>query len=105
MDNTHTIAWLAGLLEGEGSFNKGIPSRPIQAAITLEMTDEDVIKKVAKLWDVKYCKPRVRNIKWKQTYKLHVRGTRAMKWINEIYPYMGIRRQKKLDEIIVHCTK
>jgi len=105
MDNTHIIPWLAGLLEGEGFFGIGYPSRPNQASISLEMTDEDVISKVAELWNVQYCKPKVRNKKWQQTYKLQIRGQRAIKWMEDIYPYMSIRRKERIDNIIINCKK
>jgi len=103
MDTTLINAWLAGLLEGEGYFGKGYPSQPKQASIALEMTDKDIISRVSKLWGVKYCAPRVRDSNWSQTYKLQIRGARAIKWMKEIYPYMGLRRQARIDEVLKHC--
>ena len=37
------IAWLAGLLEGEGSFMPGPPSNPRMPIICLAMNDADVM--------------------------------------------------------------
>ena len=51
------LYWLAGLLEGEGSFMRGPPSRPNMPAIAIQMTDEDVIQRVAQLWAVCYTAP------------------------------------------------
>src|SRR5712664_747929 len=42
--------WLVGILEGEASFIKGPPSRPYCPYVCLQMSDEDVIARVASLW-------------------------------------------------------
>jgi len=39
--------WLCGLLEGEGSFMKGPPSRPQYPVISMCSTDEDVMQRVS----------------------------------------------------------
>src|SRR5215207_1825287 len=41
------VFWLAGLLEGEGSFLKPIPSNPGRPIISCRMTDRDVVELVA----------------------------------------------------------
>ena len=46
--------WLCGLLEGEGSFMKGPPSRPQYPILTVTSTDEDVLQRVSKLFGVGY---------------------------------------------------
>lgn len=43
------ILWLAGLLEGEGCFNYRADRK--QARVTVEMTDRDIIERVARLFD------------------------------------------------------
>ncbi len=40
------LHWLAGLLEGEGSFMVGPPSDPRRPAIAVQMTDEDVMRRI-----------------------------------------------------------
>lgn len=49
---TRDIDWLAGLLEGEGSFSGGRGKRG-SLSIDLVMTDQDVVEKVARLWAAK----------------------------------------------------
>jgi hypothetical protein len=51
-----TLHWLAGYLEGEGSFMKGSPSTPNQPIITVSSTDEDIIRKVAGIFERTYPK-------------------------------------------------
>ncbi|MCA1643648.1 MAG: hypothetical protein LC785_17285 [Acidobacteria bacterium] len=57
--------WLCGLLEGEGSFMKGPPSRPQYPALSITSTDEDVIQRVASLLAVSYCRVTKRREHWK----------------------------------------
>lgn len=53
MEN-NDLHWLAGLLEGEGSFMKPSPSSPNCPIISLQMTDEDIVKRVSLLFNCKY---------------------------------------------------
>ena len=50
------LTWLAGLLEGEGSFLKAPPSDPNCPRISLEMTDKDVVERAALLMQGKAVK-------------------------------------------------
>lgn len=91
--------WLAGLLEGEGSFSPGPPSDPNSVRITLSMTDCDVIARVAGLWKVSYHEVReARSIErgWKPAYHVSLRGRRAAALMHELLPHMGERRQSQI---------
>lgn len=94
------LYWLAGLLEGEGSFLKGPPSRPHSPIIALEMTDKDIMKRASQLLETKpyFCKARVEG--WKPTYKLQLRGTRAAITMKIFKPLMGLRRQAAIDRAL-----
>jgi hypothetical protein len=39
------LAWLAGILEGEGSFIKPVPSAPRLAVVRISTTDRDVVER------------------------------------------------------------
>lgn len=98
-----TLYWLAGILEGEGSFGKGIPSKPHQISITLNMSDEDVVARVAAIFKVKYhaSKQSEEIAKgWKTTYRTNLRGVRAHDWIALLYPMMGQRRQTQMQRAL-----
>jgi len=95
-----TLYWLAGLLEGEGSFLKGPPSEPHQPRITLTMTDEDVICKVSKLWEVKYHwvnRKRSAEKGWMPAFIVSLKGSRAVSLMQKLHPLMGARRQNQID--------
>ncbi|MFC5598480.1 hypothetical protein [Deinococcus cellulosilyticus] len=95
------VAWLAGLLEGEGSFLDAPPSSPRSPRLVVSMTDLDVIEKVARCFGVSYVKNDRRNPeRWKTCYVVKISGTRAMAMMKLVYPYMGQRRRQKIDEIL-----
>jgi hypothetical protein len=93
------IAWLAGYLEGEGSFGPGPPSCPKYPRVTLQTTDEDVIQKLAGYFDKSYQRLTPRN-GWKVCYVFTMSGSRAVKLMKLIYPYMGQRRKKQIDKAL-----
>lgn len=100
------LAWLAGLLEGEGSFCKAPPSESNRPRISLQMTDKDVVEKVAKMFGVAYMYPR-RHVgtTWKQCFQVVLRGKRAIELMKHLYPYMGERRKSRIDEVIASYTE
>lgn len=100
MNNNEQIAWLAGLLEGEGCFMNGYKTRPNQSAISVEMKDKDIIERIANMWNAKFhpCKPRKDH--HSITYKVHIRGEKAREVMKKVLPFMGIRRSKKIQKIL-----
>lgn len=96
------IAWMAGLLEGEGSF--GLDNRsqkryknftsPPGVYIKISMIDEDVIEKMAKLVNKNYFSPTRVTAKNKNVYTLHI-GDRAtlLVLLPRLFPYFGKCRQ------------
>jgi len=91
--------WLAGLLEGEGSFLAGPPSAPNSVRIELTMTDADVVARVAGLWHVAFNevrRERCREMGWKPNFFVHLRGKRALELMERLLPLMGERRQGQI---------
>lgn len=89
--------WLAGYLEGEGSFQASPPSDPNTPYITVSSTDEDVIVRVAALFRVCYTRPKRRHAHWKQEYRVTFRGGRAADMMRRLRPLMGGRRRRQID--------
>jgi len=97
------LYWLAGLLEGEGSFLAGPPSAPNSVRITLTMTDADVVARVAALWGVAYHEvrqSRSRLMGWKPNYYVHLRGKPAADLMQLLLPLMGERRQRQIERAL-----
>ncbi len=89
-------AWVAGLLEGEGCFSfTGAGRFP---RITLQMTDEDIIKRVADYFDVSYGHRPAKTSKHKDVYQLAITKTsKLIDCYTNLYPFLGKRRRQKLD--------
>jgi hypothetical protein len=106
--NDKTLYWLAGYLEGEGSFIRGTPSNPNQPAIAVTSTDEDVIRKVANIFGVSYWratgKKRLLKTHWKPAYFTRVRCSRAVALMNLLHPLMGQRRREQIERALASYT-
>lgn len=92
--------WIAGVLEGEGCFSP--QNSKYYSSITVEMTDEDVISRIASILNVNYYKCGKKNVLrgWKQSYKINIRGLSALRIMKEIQPIMGERRSAKIQECL-----
>jgi hypothetical protein len=87
-------AWIAGILEGEGSF-AFTNNWPV---LHIQMTDKDVMEKLSSYLDVSLTKPRVLK-SGKICYQFSLRKTDKIKFItDQIYEYMGERRKKSIDD-------
>lgn len=105
MLTTKEIAWLAGLLEGEGcfelcrtKFRSGNPyNRP---RITLASTDKDVVEHTAKLFGSVVSPPRRRPGR-KPIYNTKCLGDKAIGWMQTLFVLLGERRRRKIKDILV----
>lgn len=85
------IAWLAGILEGEGYFasHRGSPY------IKVDMTDRDIIARIAALAGMAVRGPR--QPKGKPTYKpvwsCYISGHKAIGVMLTVYTHLGARRR------------
>ncbi|HEV7845466.1 MAG TPA: hypothetical protein VGO83_04380 [Thermoleophilaceae bacterium] len=91
------LHWLAGLLEGEGSFLAGPPSEPRSPAVQVAMVDRDVIERAGGLLGVTVCALPSRREGWRDAFSVRVRGARAVHWMERLRPLMGARRQQQID--------
>ena len=91
------LAWLAGLLEGEGSFLAGPPSAPRSPAVQVSMVDRDIVERAAELLGVSVMVIPSRREGWRTAYSARVRGARAVLWMERLRPLMGSRRQAQID--------
>jgi hypothetical protein len=100
------LAWLAGLLEGEGSFlmyrcHKG--GREYRyPKIVVGMTDLDVIEHAASLLGENkvYPLPPSKQGERKPAFRAHVSGRKAADLMHQLYPLLGQRRRARIDQIL-----
>lgn len=91
------IIWLAGLIEGEGCFSLSGTS-PV---ITVGMTDRDIVARVAGLFHRKLYGPYGPYKKGnKPVWYVHVNGADAVSWMFMLYSWLGVRRCKRIREIV-----
>ncbi len=93
-----SFMWLAGLLEGEGCFTAGAG----WPKIALQMTDYDVVARAAKLFGcgVSTKAPEKALTPRKTVYATIISGAAAIDWMRALQPYMGERRQARINEHI-----
>jgi hypothetical protein len=96
--NLIEIAWLAGLVEGEGSISSYGASKTTPR-LRIWMTDKDVIEKAANLMGAKI-QYRVLRVNWKPQWGIEVGGHKALSWMFIIYKFMGIRRQEAIRNVV-----
>ena len=94
------LHWLAGLLEGEGSFMTGPPSSPGLPVIAVNMTDQDVMARIGQIFERKVHVVRPRNVHWRTSYQVRVNGRAAVRWMTVLRPLMGLRRQAQIDRAL-----
>jgi hypothetical protein len=93
------LAWLAGIIEGEGCFHFSHTPQ-----IIVQMTDEDIVKRVADLFGKHYRTSKPREYQKKLVYTTELHSDKALALMDKLYPFMGIRRRAKIDEIRVMCA-
>ena len=99
-------AWLAGIMEGDGCFTlhfgknaKGTPR------LALAMTDQDIVDRVAVL-----LKTESRTTDWrtkgnKAIWRTTLARLEDLKYtLEKIYPFMGVRRKQRIDELLTNIN-
>ena len=103
MTNMKEVAWIAGLLEGEGTFYM-----QSNRYLTLQYgsSDLDIVYRVAGIMKshnkITEHKSKFRDgyIR-KRHYRVTLSGILAAQWMMTIYPLMGVRRKAKIKEILI----
>jgi len=96
-----TLYWLAGILEGEGSFLSGPPSSPDCPAIRLPMTDQDVVVRVADLFRRAVIPTKARRSHHKTAYVTTIKGAGAARMMAGLAPLMSRRRNKQIERALL----
>jgi hypothetical protein len=95
MTNEDTI-WLAGLLEGEGTFDLHRDRYP---RVRVAMTDRDVVGRAATLFGSSI-RLSLKRLPYKATWHAEITGAKAVAIMRAVLPHMGSRRSGKIAEIL-----
>lgn len=101
--NDVDVAWIAGLLEGEGWF--GCNSKRDCLKVELAMTDGDVVDRFAGLVGVESRVRTRRKPHWKDQYLATVYGAKAEELMRRILPFMGERRRDTIELVLEELGK
>lgn len=98
-------AWLAGLLEGDGSFTHDLKRNIIR--IQLSMYDGDVVTRAAELLDTSVvCNDIERGGLVKNIYRTSLaRKAEVVDILKQIKPYMGRRRTSRINELLAFAEE
>lgn len=94
------LLWLAGLLEGEGTFDLHRGKYP---RVRVGMSDRDVVGRAATLLGARVrlsLKPAPNSAMW----HAEISGTKAVAIMREILPHMGSRRSGKIATVLGHAS-
>lgn len=91
--------WLAGLLEGEGSFGFNYRGRP---CVQVQMADRDVVAAAASLMGGNLLGPYTRPNRPDNKPMFHAKrvGVPAAKVMERVRPWMGERRSARISEVL-----
>jgi hypothetical protein len=95
------LAWLAGLLEGEGTFEALREREFTYPRISVSMCDEDIVQRVSAILDSKSVwrqEPRQDN--WSATYGTALTGARAAEFMAALLHHMGQRRSAEIERAL-----
>ncbi len=98
------LYWLAGILEGEGTFMSGPPSRPNSPVVRISMTDRDVVERSAALLDRAVTPVRARQAHYKPPFITQLRGGEAVDLMLAMRPVLGPERTAQIDRVLARWT-
>ena len=112
IEDERDLHWLAGLLEGEGTFNAG-GARNCDGVYTsiivqISSTDLDVLEHANELMGgnrVFPVKSSAGGFNVKQMHRAQVAGVRAINLMLELYPLMGERRKQQILNAMANCAR
>lgn len=100
IEDREDLLWLAGLLEGEGSFDLHRDKYP---RVRVGMTDRDVVGRAATLFGSRI-RLTLRPAPYQATWHAEISGEKAAQIMREILPHMGARRSGRIASILGHAA-
>jgi len=97
------LGWVAGLLEGEGSFDRTNRSKKASLRnirITCSMTDRDVLQRLCRIVGAGTVRGPYANRNNKPMYTVAIIGASAYDLMKQIEPEMGQRRATKIRALL-----
>lgn len=96
LEDRYDVVWLAGLLEGEGTFDLHRGKYP---RVRVAMTDRDVVGRAATLLGARV-RLSLKPAPYKASWHAEISGEKASEVMRAVLPHMGARRSAKIAEIL-----
>lgn len=101
--NEVEVAWVAGLLEGEGSFLT--QTNCYSPKVSCQMTDKDVLDKLVSIAGGTMFMVTKRQEHWKDCWAWRISGDPAAELIKSLLPHLGERRRQRASEVLENWYK
>lgn len=101
MASNEEIAWLAGVLEADGSFTFAYEKCP---RIQFACCDKDVAERVASLIDGQISTSQTPKKNKEVYYTSKATKDKLLELLPKLLPYMGKRRTKRILELLKHLN-
>ena len=105
LNKKEQLILLAGIFEGEGWF--GINKRKYgwtpSAVMEIQMTDEEIVTKFKEYLKAEapiYKRKKKEKDYHKDVYRFTIKGHRALHFMEEMLPYLGIRRREQYYAVV-----
>ena len=100
-DDMCDVSWLAGLLEGEGTFTATETHGHFYPVLKVEMCAEDVVVRASRLFGAPSVARREPDHEgWSPTYVGVISGSDAAVWMRSLRDHMGHRRTEAIDSAL-----
>jgi len=105
MSKVISYAWLAALIEGEGTICISRDGKRLRPLLDIKMSDEDVVQRAAEIMGASVYGPYVGSKRAtykhaKPLYRTRLRDEPARRIMRAIRPQMGVRRQAQIDKVL-----
>jgi len=94
------LYWLAGILEGEGTFVSGPPSQPNSPIARISMTDLDTVTRAAGLLERAVTPVRARKPHYKPVFNTQIKGAEAVALMMAVGPILGPDRTRQIERVL-----
>ena len=100
------VAWVAGILEGEGCFDYQQPLRKRCPQVRVEMVDKDIVMRVQGITGGTICLFKGKQPNHNDSWCLGIRRKElVIPLLNKILPYMSMRRTAKIKELLSYFER
>jgi hypothetical protein len=89
-------AYIAGLIDGEGSLFIAKHAGGLHPAISISMTSRDVLAWLGDLLGAALCQVERKNDGWRDQFSVRIHGQKAVNLATRMVPYLRVKREQAI---------